>query len=79
MKPGTSSVDTLYLRVFSLVTNDMRSGMRMSLTNIMPVFSSIEMPPQFMPPNSPGHSMYGFSVGGVNGPTYTESLNMMRQ
>ena len=62
-------MDTLNFLVSSLVTSDIRKGMRMSLTNIMPVFSSMDMPPQFMPPSKLGHSMYGFSVGGVNGPT----------
>jgi hypothetical protein len=66
MKPGTSSVETLNFFVFSCVTRTC-SSMRMSLTNIMPVFSSMDMPPQFMPPSRLGHSMYGFSLGGVNG------------
>ena len=65
IKPGTSSVETLYFAISSLRTSDILNGIRISLTNSVPVRSSIVIPPQFMPPSRLGHSMYGFSDGGV--------------
>ncbi len=57
MKPGTSSVDTLYFFAFSRVTSAIRSAIRMSLTNSRLREASIDTPPQFIPPSRLGHSM----------------------